>query len=143
MAIKRRPLLRHFLSSSECFLATATLAATKFFLAARLMKVGYNKYVIIESKQVSWPTQNIGSRTSTGRSLRPTIRPIFSKRDLRLASLVMMFCTYGMRSWWRMMCGPCLQVMTWSPYGSITCERHFGQWTTRHVFKPSQNWTTR
>ncbi len=143
MAINRRPLHRHFSLSSECFLAATALAATRLFPAARSMKVGCSGCVITESKQVSWPAQNIGSRTSTGRSLRPAIRPVFSRRDLRPASIAMMFCTYGMRSWRRMMCSPCLQVTAWSPYGSITCRRHFGQRTTRHVFKPSRNWTTR
>ncbi len=50
MAIKRRPLQRHFSSSSECFLATAALAATRLFLATRSMKVGYNGCVITESR---------------------------------------------------------------------------------------------
>jgi hypothetical protein len=34
MAMKRKPLRRHFLSSSECFLAVAALAATRLFPAA-------------------------------------------------------------------------------------------------------------
>ncbi len=124
-------------------MATATLAPTRLFPAAQSMKVGCNGCVITESKQASWPAQNIGSRMSTGRSLRPMIRPVFLRRDLRPTSLAMMFYMYGMRSWRRMVCDSCLQVTAWSPYGSIMCSRHFGQQTTGHVFKPSQNWTTR
>jgi hypothetical protein len=59
-------------------------------------------------RQAFWPAQNIGSRTLVGRSLRPAIRSIFLRWDLKLASLAMMFCTYGMRSWRRMVCGPYL-----------------------------------
>ncbi len=63
-------------------LAVTALATTRLFPAAQLMKVGYSGCVIIESRQASWPAQNIGSRTSTRRSLRPAIRPIFSRQDL-------------------------------------------------------------
>ncbi len=50
MTIMRRPLRRHFSLLSECLL----VAATRLFLAARLMKVGYSECVVIESRQASW-----------------------------------------------------------------------------------------
>ncbi len=98
MAIKRRPLRQHFLLSSECFLASVALATTILFPTAWSIKVGCSGCEITEFTQASWPAQNIGSTTSAGRSLRPTISSVFSKRDLRPASLAMMFCTYCMRS---------------------------------------------
>ncbi|CAK9866516.1 unnamed protein product [Sphagnum jensenii] len=61
MAIKRRPLRRHFSSLLECFLAAAALATTRLFPAAQSMKVGCSGCVITESRQASWPARTLGT----------------------------------------------------------------------------------
>ncbi len=123
------------------FLGGGSLASDQTLSCSTIDEGGMQRVCNHRVQQASWPVQNIENRTSVGRSLQSAIRPVFSKRDLRLASLAMMFYTYGMRSWWQMVCSSCLQV-TWSPYRSITCGRHFKQWMAGHVFKTSRNSTT-